>query len=129
MGIGPSSSRTVGPIHAAAEFVWSLARRELLLRTRRVRVDFYGSLAFTGRGHGRRRRAQGLARSSDQDDVRNRPRYAVSLQRDLSRRRRRERDRVLKALTVTDTTEGGHKKPKRIAAESVRAIVLATSLV
>jgi L-serine dehydratase len=52
IGIGPSSSHTVGPMRAAADFVEKLARKELLLRTCRVRANLYGSLALTGRGHG-----------------------------------------------------------------------------
>jgi L-serine dehydratase len=51
IGIGPSSSHTMGPMSAAADFVENLARKELLLRTRRVRTELYGSLALTGRGH------------------------------------------------------------------------------
>ena len=51
IGIGPSSSHTVGPMRAAADFVASLAGKGLLLQTRRVGVDLYGSLALTGRGH------------------------------------------------------------------------------
>ena len=39
-------------MRAAAEFVTSLASRDLLLHTHRVRVELYGSLALTGRGHG-----------------------------------------------------------------------------
>jgi L-serine dehydratase len=52
VGIGPSSSHTVGPMRAAADFVGRLGSKDLLLRTRRVRVELYGSLALTGRGHG-----------------------------------------------------------------------------
>jgi L-serine dehydratase len=52
VGIGPSSSHTVGPMRAGADFVGSLASKDLLLRTHRLRVDLYGSLALTGRGHG-----------------------------------------------------------------------------
>ena len=52
VGIGPSSSHTVGPMRAAADFVATLAGKELLIRTRRVRVELYGSLALTGLGHG-----------------------------------------------------------------------------
>lgn len=52
IGIGPSSSHTVGPMRAAADFVEKLARKELLLGTRRLHVNLYGSLALTGRGHG-----------------------------------------------------------------------------
>jgi L-serine dehydratase len=52
IGIGPSSSHTMGPMRAAEDFVATLARKELLLKTRRVQIDLYGSLALTGRGHG-----------------------------------------------------------------------------
>ncbi|MHB1949179.1 MAG: L-serine ammonia-lyase [Gammaproteobacteria bacterium] len=48
IGIGPSSSHTVGPMKAAREFVSTLD----LPRTRRIKVELFGSLAFTGKGHG-----------------------------------------------------------------------------
>ncbi len=53
IGIGPSSSHTVGPMRAAARFVerW-LEEPGMLDRVARVRADLYGSLALTGRGHG-----------------------------------------------------------------------------
>ncbi len=51
IGIGPSSSHTVGPMRAAADFALQLTQRNLLASVRRVRVDLYGSLALTGRGH------------------------------------------------------------------------------
>jgi L-serine dehydratase len=51
IGIGPSSSHTVGPMWAALRFMRMLEARGLLERVRRVRVDLYGSLALTGRGH------------------------------------------------------------------------------
>jgi len=53
IGIGPSSSHTVGPMRAAARFTshW-LEDGGLLARTARVRVEVFGSLALTGRGHG-----------------------------------------------------------------------------
>lgn len=52
IGIGPSSSHTMGPMTAAVRFVQAL--RELPSRddVRRVEVRLYGSLAFTGKGHG-----------------------------------------------------------------------------
>lgn len=50
--IGPSSSHTVGPMRAASDFVAILASKDLLIRTHRVLVELYGSLALTGRGHG-----------------------------------------------------------------------------
>jgi L-serine dehydratase len=53
IGIGPSSSHTVGPMRAAARFVshW-LDERGLLPRVARLRAELFGSLAHTGRGHG-----------------------------------------------------------------------------
>lgn len=52
VGIGPSSSHTVGPMRAAAAFAQELSDQHLLERIAAVRVDLYGSLAATGRGHG-----------------------------------------------------------------------------
>lgn len=52
VGIGPSSSHTVGPMRAAAAFTHELAGAGLLERVARLRVHLYGSLAATGRGHG-----------------------------------------------------------------------------
>ena len=51
VGIGPSSSHTVGPMRAAASFARELGS-ELLEKAASLRVDLYGSLAATGRGHG-----------------------------------------------------------------------------
>ncbi|MFO0035075.1 MAG: L-serine ammonia-lyase, partial [Planctomycetota bacterium] len=52
IGIGPSSSHTVGPMRAARMFVQRLQTHQVLDQTVRVRVDLYGSLGATGRGHG-----------------------------------------------------------------------------
>ena len=52
IGIGPSSSHTVGPMRAALRFTRQLAASHLLERTAAVTVDLYGSLALTGIGHG-----------------------------------------------------------------------------
>jgi len=52
IGIGPSSSHTMGPMRAAREFALELKREGLLTRTREVAVRLYGSLALTGQGHG-----------------------------------------------------------------------------
>ncbi|MFY1664954.1 L-serine ammonia-lyase [Pseudomonas sp. Pseu.R1] len=52
IGIGPSSSHTVGPMRAAARFVEGLRRDDLLSATTRVKVELYGSLGATGKGHG-----------------------------------------------------------------------------
>jgi L-serine dehydratase len=52
IGIGPSSSHTVGPMRAAGRFVTTLADTGLLARTTRVRSELFGSLGATGHGHG-----------------------------------------------------------------------------
>ncbi|MCB1917675.1 MAG: L-serine ammonia-lyase [Rhodocyclaceae bacterium] len=52
VGIGPSSSHTVGPMRAALTFVSGLQEEDLLPRVRRVRAELYGSLGATGKGHG-----------------------------------------------------------------------------
>src|ERR1700684_1154105 len=51
IGIGPSSSHTMGPMNAARSFVELLAARGLLDATAQVSAQLYGSLALTGRGH------------------------------------------------------------------------------
>jgi L-serine dehydratase len=52
IGIGPSSSHTVGPMKAAAAFAGAIVASGVLPRVDRVRVDLFGSLAWTGKGHG-----------------------------------------------------------------------------
>src|SRR5262245_56644081 len=52
IGIGPSSSHTVGPMRAARLFVDRLGREGVLTRVARVTVELYGSLGATGKGHG-----------------------------------------------------------------------------
>ncbi|WP_433257035.1 L-serine ammonia-lyase [Streptosporangium sp. CA-135522] len=52
VGIGPSSSHTVGPMRAAGLFVEGLARDGLLEATAEIRVQLFGSLGATGHGHG-----------------------------------------------------------------------------
>lgn len=52
IGIGPSSSHTVGPMKAAQHFSNLLAEKNLLQQTQTVFVDLFGSLALTGKGHG-----------------------------------------------------------------------------
>jgi len=52
IGIGPSSSHTVGPMLAGALFVDALRDRQMLERVWRVEVRLYGSLSATGVGHG-----------------------------------------------------------------------------
>jgi L-serine dehydratase len=52
IGIGPSSSHTVGPMRAARTFALGLDERGLLDATAQVQVELFGSLGHTGRGHG-----------------------------------------------------------------------------
>ncbi|UVH61294.1 L-serine ammonia-lyase [Variovorax paradoxus] len=51
IGIGPSSSHTVGPMRAALLFAQSLERRGVLAQVARLHVDLFGSLGATGHGH------------------------------------------------------------------------------
>jgi L-serine dehydratase len=52
VGIGPSSSHTVGPMKAARRFVDSLHESEVLDQVVQVRAELFGSLGATGHGHG-----------------------------------------------------------------------------
>jgi len=52
IGIGPSSSHTVGPMRAALRFAEELRERGILSNVARAQADLYGSLALTGIGHG-----------------------------------------------------------------------------
>ena len=52
IGIGPSSSHTVGPMKAAQIFADGLKSEGLLSRVHRIQAQLYGSLGATGRGHG-----------------------------------------------------------------------------
>jgi L-serine dehydratase len=52
VGIGPSSSHTVGPMVAARSFIEAIDRLGVLVDVRRIEARLYGSLAFTGIGHG-----------------------------------------------------------------------------
>ena len=52
IGIGPSSSHTVGPMRAARLFAQRLEHEGLIDRVAAVRSELYGSLGATGKGHG-----------------------------------------------------------------------------
>ena len=52
IGIGPSSSHTVGPMRAAHAFVELLAEKGLLTKLERIQSELFGSLSLTGKGHG-----------------------------------------------------------------------------
>lgn len=51
IGVGPSSSHTLGPLRAARDFIRQLQRQGQLSLCNRVCCELYGSLALTGRGH------------------------------------------------------------------------------
>ena len=51
IGVGPSSSHTLGPWRAAEAFLKELHTTDYFSRTDKVRVDLYGSLSLTGKGH------------------------------------------------------------------------------
>jgi L-serine dehydratase len=52
IGVGPSSSHTLGPWRAAQRFIYSLEEKNLLFNVANLHVLLYGSLAKTGKGHG-----------------------------------------------------------------------------
>lgn len=52
IGIGPSSSHTVGPMRAARLFALGLQNSQLLAQTHSVQAELFGSLGATGKGHG-----------------------------------------------------------------------------
>lgn len=52
IGIGPSSSHTVGPMRAASAFCQEVIERNLLVDVAQIKVGLYGSLGATGEGHG-----------------------------------------------------------------------------
>src|SRR6476660_5341081 len=58
VGVGPSSSHTLGPWRAALAFVAELQESHSLARVTEVTVDLFGSLAKTGHGHGTDRAVQ-----------------------------------------------------------------------
>src|SRR6185436_2259926 len=51
IGVGPSSSHTLGPWRAAERFLEELKNESILDQVKRVKVDLYGSLSLTGKGH------------------------------------------------------------------------------
>ncbi|WP_036251114.1 L-serine ammonia-lyase [Methylobacter sp. BBA5.1] len=52
IGIGPSSSHTVGPMRAAMEFAVNLEKSGCMDKINRITIELYGSLGATGKGHG-----------------------------------------------------------------------------
>ena len=84
IGIGPSSSHTVGPMRAARRFVEYLCDTGVRERVARVEVRLYGSLGATGRGHGTHRAVVlGLMGATPEDvDVDAIPAHMAALERD-----------------------------------------------
>src|SRR5271167_1930680 len=58
IGIGPSSSHTVGPMKAAREFALAVREKVANGEIAEIRVELFGSLALTGMGHGTDRAIQ-----------------------------------------------------------------------
>ena len=52
IGIGPSSSHTVGPMYAAKQFLFSCIEEFPLTKISSIKIELFGSLALTGKGHG-----------------------------------------------------------------------------
>jgi len=52
IGIGPSSSHTVGPMYAAKQFLFNCIEQFPLTKIHTVKTELFGSLALTGKGHG-----------------------------------------------------------------------------
>ena len=52
IGIGPSSSHTIGPMRAARQFLLDCQQLNVFHNIHSVSVQLYGSLALTGKGHG-----------------------------------------------------------------------------
>lgn len=51
IGLGPSSSHTVGPMRAARQYVLNIEKSKILPKVNRIKFELYGSLALTGKGH------------------------------------------------------------------------------
>ena len=51
IGVGPSSSHTLGPWRASQEWISKLKKTQVFLLTDNIKVDLYGSLSLTGKGH------------------------------------------------------------------------------
>ena len=88
IGIGPSSSHTVGPMRAARRFAERLDADGQLAQTAGVKVELFGSLGFTGKGHGSDKAVVARPRGRGAGDRRRRLDRAA--RRARSRRRKRD---------------------------------------
>jgi L-serine dehydratase len=131
IGIGPSSSHTMGPMNAARGFVELLAARDLLARTCQVSAQLYGSLALTGRGHCTDR-AILLGLEGMSPDTIDSAAVEPALQRIRTAKRLRllgakeiEFDEPLNLLFHTDQVLPGHSNGMRFTAHDASLVVLA----
>jgi L-serine dehydratase len=131
IGIGPSSSHTMGPMNAARGFVELLAERDLLGRTAQVSAQLYGSLALTGRGHCTDR-AILLGLEGMSPDTIDSAKVEATLQRIrnakricLLGRRDIDFDEPLNLLFHTDQVLPGHSNGMRFTAHDAAEQVLA----
>jgi L-serine dehydratase len=131
IGIGPSSSHTMGPMNAARAFAELLAARGLLARTTQVSAQLYGSLALTGRGHCTDR-AVLLGLEGASPDTLDSASVEPTLQRIRSEGRLRLNglheiafDEPLNLLFHTDQVLPGHSNGMRFTAQDVALNVLA----
>src|ERR1700689_1991550 len=131
IGIGPSSSHTMGPMNAARSFVELLAERDLLARTTQVSAQLYGSLALTGRGHCTDR-AILLGLEGMSPDTIDSAAVEPTLQRIRSAKRLRllgrhevDFDEPLNLLFHTDQVLPGHSNGMRFTAHDAALKVLA----
>ncbi len=130
IGIGPSSSHTMGPMNAARRFALDLDELGLLPQVRSVAAQLYGSLALTGRGHCTDRAVllglEGLAPETlDPDDVEPtlaRIRGEGRLQ--LAGRHEIAFDEPMELLFHRDQTLPGHPNGMRFTALDARGEVL-----
>jgi L-serine dehydratase len=131
IGIGPSSSHTMGPMNAARGFVELLAARGLLANTAQVSAQLYGSLAHTGRGHCTDR-AILLGLEGMSPDSIDSAAVETTLQRIRGAKRLRllgrheiEFDEPLNLLFHTDQVLPGHSNGMRFTAHDAALQVLA----
>ena len=131
VGIGPSSSHTMGPMNAARGFAELLAARDLLTRTCQISAQLYGSLALTGRGHCTDR-AILLGLEGMSPDTIDSAAVEPTLQRIRSAKRLRllgvkeiDFDEPLNLLFHTDQVLPGHSNGMRFTAHDAALQVLA----
>jgi L-serine dehydratase len=131
IGIGPSSSHTMGPMNAARSFAELLAARGLLARTAHVSAQLYGSLALTGRGHCTDRAVLLGLEGASPDTL-----DSASVEPTLNRIRTERRlrllgsheiafDEPLNLLFHTDQVLPGHSNGMRFTAQDAALTVLA----